>query len=231
MENVLNLELEKNNDVILTKESKNIFENVANALSNAFDKIGDVIQIPDNYKGKVEEQIKNFDIKGIASAAAETALRSGMKSLGMKVSVFDNIKDLGTAIKEGDINSCISKGIDLALSTMKLPNTVKNAIKSGKTLILENAFEDELKKVMEKQKNTISRIDKKCNQLETALEENDKKTIDRISKTLKTDLEKVMPIEKTIERGRSVLNKCELFKNKGSNVLTEVEAELCQKFA
>lgn len=231
MENVLNLELEKNNEIILTKESKNIFDNVANAFSNAFDKLGDVVKIPDNYKEKVAEQFKNFDVKEIASAATETALRTGMKSLGMKVSVFDNIKDLGTAIKEGDIKSCISKGIDVALSTMKLPSTVKNAIKSGKTLILENAFEDELKKVMEKQKNTISRIDKKCNQLETAIEEKDEKTVNRISKTLKTDLEKVMPIEKTIERGRCVLNKCELFKNKDNKALTQVEAELCEKFA
>lgn len=231
MENVLNLELEKNNDIVLTKESKNIFETVGNAFSNTMNKIGDIVNVPDEYKEKVTNQFKNFNAKEVASAAAETALRTGMKSLGMKVSVFDNIKNLYEAIKEGDLKNGLSKGIDLALSMVKLPSSVKNAIKSGKTLILENAFEDELKKVMEKQKNTISRIDKKCEQLEKALEESDEKTINRVSKTLKTDLEKVLPIEKTIEKGRSVLNKCELFKNKDNTKLTQAEVELCEKFA
>lgn len=231
MEKVLNLELEKSKDLILTNESKNIFENVANAFSNTIDKIGDYIQIPEKYKETIGEQFKNFDIKEVAGAATESALRTGMKSLGMKVSTFDNIKDLIDAVKEGDLKSGLSEVIDLALSSFKLPTTVKNAIKSGKNLILENAFEDELKKVMEKQKNTISRIDKKCNQLENALKENDEKTINRISKTLKTDLEKVMPIEKTIMRGRSILNECELFKNKNNKEITELEKELCRKLA
>lgn len=92
MENVLNLELEKNNDIVLTKESKNIFETVGNAFSNTMNKIGDIVNVPDEYKEKVTNQFKNFNAKEVASAAAETALRTGMKSLGMKVSVFDNIK-------------------------------------------------------------------------------------------------------------------------------------------
>lgn len=231
MENVLNLELAKNDEIVLTKETKNVFENIADAFSNTVSKIGDLIPISDEYKTKAKEQFQNFDAKKVASAAAETALRTGMKSLGMKVSVFDNIKDLFEAIKKGDLKSSLSEGIDLMLSASKLPTNVKNAIKSGKTLILENAFEDELKKVMEKQKNTISRINKKCDKLEIALTESDEKTINKISKTLKTDLEKVAPIEKTIERGRSVLNKCELFKNKDNTKLTQAEAELCEKFA
>lgn len=231
MENVLNLELAKNDEIVLTKETKNVFENIADAFSNTVNKIGDLIPISDEYKTKAKEQFQNFDAKKVASAAAETALRTGMKSLGMKVSVFDNIKDLFEAIKKGDLKSSLSEGIDLMLSASKLPTNVKNAIKSGKTLILENAFEDELKKVMEKQKNTISRINKKCDKLEIALTESDEKTINKISKTLKTDLEKVAPIEKTIERGRSVLNKCELFKNKDNTKLTQAEAELCEKFA
>lgn len=231
MEKVLNLELEKSNDIVLTNESKNIFEDVSSAFSNAINKITDFVQIPEKYKQTVKEQFENFNIKEVAGAATETALRTGMKSLGMKVSTFDNIKDLFDAIKEGDLKSGLSEGIDIALSAIKIPNTVKNVIKSGKTLILEKAFEDELKKVMEKQKNTISRIDKKCNQLEIALKENDEKTIKRVSKTLKTDLEKVMPIEKTIMRGKSVLNECELFKNKDDKMITEVEKELCKKLA
>lgn len=231
MDKVLELNLEKNNEVVLTEESKNIFENVADAFSNVVNKIENVIEIPDKYKDVVKESISKFDFKGVANAATETALRSGMKSLGMKVSTFDDIKGVFEAIKEGDLKKGLSEGIDLAVSLLKIPSSVKNTIKSGKTLILDKAFEDELKTVMEKQKNTISRINKKCDQIEKAIEENDEKTIERISKTLKTDLNKVMPIENVIQRGKKILNECELYKNKENKELSQTEIELCQKLA
>lgn len=231
MEKILDLNIEKNNEIILTDESKNIFENVADMFSNVANKIGETIEIPDKYKNIVKEGISKFDFKGIANATAETALRSGMKSLGMKVSTFDDIKGIFEAIKEGDLKKGLSEGIDLAVSLLKIPTAVKSTIKSGKTLILDKAFDDELKTVMEKQKNTISRINKKCDQIEKAIQENDEKTIERISKTLKTDLEKVMPIENVIQRGKKILNECELYKNKGNKELSQTEIELCQKLA
>ncbi|MBR4110774.1 MAG: hypothetical protein IKK43_03700 [Clostridia bacterium] len=231
MEKVLELNLEKNNEIILTEESKNIFENIGDAFSNAVNKIGELIEIPDKYKDVVKDGIKKFDFKGIANDVTETALKSGMKSMGMKVSTFNDIKGILEAIKEGDLKKGLSEGIDLAVSAFKIPTSVKNTIKSGKNLILDRAFEDELKTVMEKQKNTISRINKKCIQIEKAFSENDEKTIDRVSKTLKTDLNKVMPIEDVIQRGKQILNECELYKNKNNKQLSQFEIELCQKLA
>lgn len=231
MEKVLELNLEKNDEIVLTEESKNIFENIGEAFSNTVNKIGDLIEIPDKYKDIVKDGIGKFDFKGVANAAAESALKSGMKNLGMKVSTFNDIKGVFEAIKEGDLKKGLSDGIDLAMSVVKIPTNVKNVIKSSKTLILDKAFKDELKTVMEKQKNTISRINKKCDQIEKALKENDEKTIERISRTLKTDLSKVMPIENVIQRGKQILNECELYKNKENKELTQMELELCKKLA
>ena len=231
MDRVLELNLEKNNEIILTEESKNIFENIGDAFSNAINKIGELIEIPDKYKDVVKEGVSKFDFKGIASAAAESALKSGMKSMGMKVSTFNDIKGVFEAIKEGDLKKGLSEGIDFAMSVVKIPTNVKNVIKSSKTLILDKAFEDELKTVMEKQKNTISRINKKCDQIEKAISENDEKTIDRVSKTLKTDLNKVIPIENVIQRGKQTLNECALYKNKGNKEFSQIELELCKKLA
>lgn len=231
MENTLSLNLEKNNEIILTEESKNIFENVSEAFSKTMGKIGDLIPVPDEYKDTLKQNIKNIDLKGIAASATEGALRSGMKSLGMKTSTFDDIKGLIEAIKEGDLKKGLSEGIDLAVTALKIPAKLKSGIKAGKDLIFENVFENELNKVMEKQKNTISRINKKCDQIEKAFGENDTKTIERISKTLKTDLQKVVPIENVINRGRKVLNECALYKNKNGQALSETEMELCRKLA
>ena len=231
MEKVLELNIEKNDEIVLTEESNNIFKNVSEAFSNAMKKCEGLLQIPDEYKDVVKDSLDKIDLKELANSATEGALRSGMKSLGMKVSTFDNIKDLFDAIKEGDLKKGLSEGIDLAVATFKIPTALKNTIKSGKTLILDKAFEDELKVVMEKQKNTISRINKKCDQIERAIEENDIKTIEKVSKTLKTDLTKVMPIETVIKRGKEMLNQCELYKNKDIKILSQEEKELCKNLA
>jgi hypothetical protein len=84
---------------------------------------------------------------------------------------------------------------------------------------------------MKKQQNTISRIDKKCMQMEEAFKTNDIKTLDRVYKTLKSDVQKVMPIKDTIEKGNSMLNRYELYKSKNGKQLSNDELELCQKLA
>jgi hypothetical protein len=67
--------------------------------------------------------------------------------------------------------------------------------------------------------------------MEQAFNNNDIKTLDRVYKTLKKDVEAVMPIKDVIERGASMLNRYELYKNKGNVELSEEEIELCKKLA
>ena len=82
---------------------------------------------------------------------------------------------------------------------------------------------------MKKQQNTISRINKKCIEMEDAFNKNDTKTMDRVYKTLKSDVSKVMPIQDVINRGTAMLNKYELFKNKNGQAISEEELELLKK--
>ena len=82
---------------------------------------------------------------------------------------------------------------------------------------------------MKKQQNTISRINKKCTQMEEAFKSNDVKTLDRLAKTLKSDVEKVMPIQEVINKGVNMINRYELFKNKNGTELSNTELEICQK--
>ena len=138
---------------------------------------------------------------------------------------FANIFD---AVKEGDLKKGLASGLNVIISSLKVPTTAKTLLKNGKNLILDQIFDDELKTLMSKQKNTISRINKKCVQMENAFKLDDTKTLDRVSKTLKTDLEKVMPIKEVIEKGNSILNRYLLYKSKGTVALTQTEKELCE---
>ena len=55
--------------------------------------------------------------------------------------------------------------------------------------------------------------------MEEAFKNNDTKTLDRVYKTLKKDVEAVMPIKDVIDRGSRMLNRYELYKNKGEKEL------------
>ena len=79
---------------------------------------------------------------------------------------------------------------------------------------------------MVKQKNTLARIDKKCNEFDKALENNDEKNMKKYANSINKDLEKISLISSTIDRGKEIVNKYELMKNKGSTELNSVEQEL-----
>lgn len=228
MNNTLALNLNEEKEIVLEKQSKNILENISDAFSNAVKKGTELIKLPDNWGEEVKSGLEKIDIKEIGESVVETALKTGMKSLGMKTSTFNSLKNVVDAVREGDLKQGLDSGINAVVGMLKIPTSIKTLIKNGKDVILDQVFEDELKTVMTKQKNTISRINKKCTQMEEAFQNNDTKTLDRISKTLKTDLEKVMPIKDVIKRGENVLNQYQLYKNKGNKELTQDEVEVCK---
>lgn len=231
MTNTLTLDLNKEKEITITEQAGNILEGISNAFSNAVKKTTEKIDFPDGIGDFVKESVGKIDLKEVGSSAIENALKTGMKNLGMKSSTFNNLKDIFDAVKSGNLKEGLEAGLNIAIGTLKIPTTAKTIIRNTKSLILDQVFEDELKKLMEKQKNTISRIDKKCIQMEEAFKSNDTKTLDRVAKTLKTDLEKVMPIQNVITRGSNILNQYQLYKNKGTTELSQIEKELCQQLA
>lgn len=231
MSNTLALDLNKEKEITIDKQSGNILNNISDAFNNAVKKGVELIDFPDNLGESVKNGLEKIDLKEIGYTAVESALKSGMKSFGIKSSTFNSLKNIFDAVKEGDLKKGLASGLNVAIGALKIPTTAKTLLKNGKNVILDQVFEDELKSIMSKQKNTISRINKKCIQMEEAFKTNDTKTLDRIAKTLKTDLEKVMPIQDVITRGNSILNKYQLYKSKGTSELSQIEKELCEKLA
>lgn len=227
MVNELSLNLNQEKEISLDKQAGNIISNISSAFSNAVKKGTEKIELPNDWGEKVKAGLEKINLKEIGESVAETALKAGMKNLGMKTSTFNSLKGVVDAVREGDLKKGLTSGFNVVISLLKVPMTAKTILKNGKDIVLNQVFEDELKTVMTKQKNTISRIDKKCIQMEEAFQTNDVKTLDRVAKTLKTDLEKVMPIQNVIIKGQSILNQYELYKNKGNQELTKEEKELC----
>ncbi len=229
MAGTISLELTKHKNIDLGEQANNIVSNISEAFSNAVKKGTESIKFPEGIADLVRTGFDKIDLKEIGNSATISALKTGMKNLGMNKSTFNSLKEIFDAVRSGDLKKGLSSGLNVAISALKIPATAKSLLKSGKNFILDNTLEDELKTVMKKQQNTISRINKKCLQMEEAFKSNDTKLLDKTYKSLKTDMEKVMPIQNVISKGNSMMNQYELYKNKGYTALTNEEIEMCNK--
>jgi hypothetical protein len=225
----LSLSLNDVKDLSLDNQAKNIITNIGDAFSKAVQKGAEKISMPDNLSTAVKEGLKKINLQDIGGKAAESALKEGLKKLGITSTTFSSVKGVIEAVKEGDLKKGISNGINIAINALKVPNAAKTLLKDGKNLIVDKLFEDELKTLMKKQQNTISRIDKRCKEMEEAFKTNDVKTLDKLAKSLKTDVKNVMPIQDVIKRGSDMINRYDLYKSKNGQELTSAELELCKK--
>ena len=230
MERDLLLDLDKGLELQMNKENQNIVNEVSSAFSKAIDTGIEKFEIADDYKSLIKSEARKGELKSAGAQAIEAALRIGAKAIGVNTSTFNSAKQILEALKAGDLKKGLSAAIDIGIDFIKaIPADAKKLIKSSKNLLLGDSFDSELKSVMVKQKNTIDRLDKKCNKFDEALSRNDEKEMAKQIKSIKSDLDKVMLIEETINRARSTVNKYELMKSKGTTELTATEKELCEK--
>lgn len=227
----MELDLFKNNDFDFGNALKNATTTVSETFNNALDKGLNSLNVEEGFLGKIKDGLEKFDIKKVASDTIDTALKSTLKTVaGVKAKTVDTLQDLGKAIRDADLKGGLKSVLNIGIDSIKaIPSSIKNVVTDGIDLILGDTFDDELKKVMTKQKNTLSRIDKKCDEFEKALTENDEKNMKKYANGISKELEKISLISETIDRGKEIVNKYQLMQNKGSTELTSIEQELCKQ--
>ena len=198
MAKALGLSLNDAKELTLDKQAQNIITNIGEAFSNAVKKGSEKLSLPDDLGNAVKEGFEKIDLGEIGGKAAETALKVGLNKLGIKSNTFTSVKQIFEAVKEGDLKKGLSSGLNVAINLLKVPTVAKTILKEGKELILNQTLDDELKNLMKKQQNTVTRINNKCNQMEEAFKNNDTKTLSKVYKSLKKDVEAVMPIKDVI---------------------------------
>jgi hypothetical protein len=229
MNNDLTLELSKTNNLNFESNTDNIFTNITNAFGKAIDRGIDLFSLPDELSNNIKKGIKDYDYGGLVMDVASAAIKQGMKKVGIKTSSFEDLVQIKEAIVEGDLKKGLSNVLDIVIDNVKLiPEGIKEIIKGGKDRILGTTFDKELDTVLQKQKNTLTRLNKNCDKLEISISENNFKSIDKLVVLIKSDLNKIMPVEGIITRARSLLSENELRTNKQSS-LTDEELELCRK--
>lgn len=229
----MELELNKGINLNVSDAIKNASSTVNQAFNNAIDKGVEKLNLENGVLNKVKEGFKKFNIKDVASKTIDTAMKSTLKNVvGVKAKTVDNLKDIGKAIRDSNLKAGLKGVIHLGVDSMKgIPTIAKKIVKDGADLILGETFDDELKRVMTTNKNTLSRLNKKCDSFEKAFSENDEKSMKKYVNGISKDLEKISLISETINRGKEIINRYELMKNKGSTQLSQVEQELLKRLA
>lgn len=229
----MELSLNRGIDLNMSDAVKNATTTVNQAFNNALDKGMDKLDLDNGVISKIKEGFKKFNIKEVASNTIDTAMKSTLKSIaGIKAKTVDNIKDLGKAIRDSNLKAGLKSVINIGVDSMKgIPTVAKKIVKNGVDLILGETFDDELKRVMTTNKNTLSRLNQKCENFEKAFKNNDEKGMKKYVNGISKDLEKISLISETINRGKEILNRYELMKNKGSTQLSQVEQELLKQLA
>lgn len=229
----MELDLFRENSVDFGNVIKNATSTVSETFNNALDKGLNQLDVEENFLDKIKNGLEKFDIKKVAVDTIDAALKSTLKTVaGVKAKTVDMMQDLGKAIRDSDLKGGLKNVLNIAVDSIKgIPSSIKKVAIDGIDLILGDTFDDELKKIMTKQKNTLSRIDKKCDEFEKALSENDEKSMKKHANSISKELEKISLISQTIDRGKEIVNRYELMKNKGSIELTSIEQELCKQLS
>lgn len=231
--NYMELTLNRDNKLEIGTELRNASTTVNESLNNAIDSGLKKMDLKDNIITKIKNGFSSEKTKGLISDTIDSALKTVLKNtMGVKARTVDNFKNLGKAIRDSNLKAGLKSVLNIGVDSIKgIPSSVKSVVREGIDLILGDTFDDELQKVMTKNKNTLSRINKKCDEFEKAFSANNEKDMKKYVNSISKDLEKISLISNTIDRGKEIINRYELMKNKGSTELSSIERELCAKLA
>ena len=185
----------------------------------------EIIQIKDAF---IQEGL----IEGIKTAI-EITIEKGKEIIGMFTGNLENMTQAEAIMKNGDLISNIANVlenvVDKCVKNNLISDTLGDLIKSGKNIILDNA-EKNVEELNEKQLEKIKEMDELIVDWQNAFEKQDFKKMQSAYNKIENRLEKIIPIEDTINKARTVENLHNLIKNNDKNFnLTEEQMQLAQQ--
>ena len=216
------------------KEQKSFLESdIGNAINAAID-IGLKAALPDLIDDEIID-IKNTILEQGFSEGIKEVISSGLdigkSTLGIITGEFENISQIQMAVKNGGIIDSCSNLLDIAINFAKkndlINNTLASLIKQGKNTII-NSISDKIEDTLTNQLKYIEKLEKYCNNWNTAYESKDIDKMDKEYKNIETYLNKTIPLENIIKQARKIENMHNLIKSNGFNI-SDDEIRLAEK--
>lgn len=228
----LNVELNKN------VEKNNFLNSVLGKTINTAIDIGLRAILPDLIENQVID-IKNALLQNGLKAGIDTAVNSainlGKSAVGIVTGNFENMDQVKMAVGNGGIVDTVSNVLDKAINTTYkkgyIDKTVTSIIKNGKNVLLNN-ITNNIKSELDQQTNSVERLEKYVNNWKEYYNNKDFEGMTKEYNKIKTQINKVIPLENILKETRKVETLHELIKNNGQNFnITEAEKNIIENFA
>lgn len=208
---------------------------IGKAVNSAID-IGLKAVLPDLIEDQIID-IKNAILEnGFKEGIKEvinSGINTGKSAIGIVTGEFENISQIQLAVKNGGIIDKFSElfdyVIDLAEKKEIINKNISNLIKNGKNTIMES-ISNKIEDTLTNQLKSIEKIEKYCENWNLAYSIQDISGMEKAYNNIKNNLEKVIPLENTLNKARVIENLQNLIKSKNYDFnLTESELRLAEK--
>lgn len=216
-------------------QEKFLESDIGKAVNSAID-IGLKAVLPDLIEDQIID-IKNAILEnGFKEGIKEvinSGINTGKSAIGIVTGEFENISQIQLAVKNGGIIDKFSElfdyVIDLAEKKEIINKNISNLIKNGKNTIMES-ISNKIEDTLTNQLKSIEKIEKYCENWNLAYSIQDISGMEKAYNNIKNNLEKVIPLENTLNKARVIENLQNLLKSKNYDFnLTESELRLAEK--
>ena len=234
IENKLNNQNDLNNSI--EKEQKNFLETTLGKIINTGLDIGIRALLPDFIDEQVinlKDNLFEYGFKDGITKTIDEAIELGKSTIGIFTGNFENIEQMQSVIQTGGLIDGISNLIDTVISKVSqkgiINSNIANILNQGKNIILNNV-ESNIEKVFAEQITTSTNLEKYINNWKSDFENKDFNSMEKEYKKIEKELNKLAPIEETINKAKTIENLHNLIKNNGQNFnLTKEQLELAEK--
>lgn len=232
--------MELNNEINnnINVEKNNFLNSVLGKTINTAIDIGLRAILPDLIENQVID-IKNALLQNGLKSGIDTAVNSainlGKSAVGIVTGNFENMDQVRMAVGNGGIVETVSNVLDKAINnTYKkgyIDKTVTSIIKNGKNVLLNN-ISNNIKSELDQQTNSVEKLEKYINNWKEYYNKEDFEGMTKEYNKIKTQLNKVVPLENILKETRKVETLHELIKNNGQNFnITELEKNAIENLA
>ena len=230
----MELNVELNNNI----EKNNFLNSVLGKTINTAIDIGLRAILPDLIENQVID-IKNALLQNGLKSGIDTAVNSainlGKSAVGIVTGNFENMNQVKIAVGNGGIVDTVSNVLDKAINTTYrrgyIDKTVTSIIKNGKNVLLNN-ITNNIKSELDQQTNSVEKLEKYVSNWKEYYNNEDFEGMTKEYNKIKTQINKVIPLENILKETRKVETLHELIKNNGQNFnITEAEKNIIENFA
>ena len=228
--------IEKKNNLEIENNQNNFLNKTLGIAANLAVDLGIRALLPNFIEDQIIDVKDNLVKHGLKNGIDKTindTISTGKNIIGMFKGDFKNVGQIQKIFSSGGLADDMSGVLDMVLNNIEkkgaLNSSVTDIIRNGKDIIIDSVEKNVQDNIAE-QLNTEKNINQSINLWENAYNKKDFNTMEKNYKNIIQELDKLIPIEETINKARKIENLHNIIKNNGNNFnLTSEQIEISSK--